>query len=565
MSRRTIPALFVLLAIYYALPLLLKIDWWGVRDWDLFTTIAAVPTGTVLNYGQFPFWNPYLGGGNILFHHPEVTVLSPFFLFYLLFGPLVGLKLQVLLCYAIGFGGSYLLARSFGLSRIAGVLFSVAYFGSVHFALHIAEGHMPFTHYCFLPWFVAFVVMAREQRHHIIWAAAALALMVLGNGGAVPLLYTLFFGGMLCLLLSIQHRTVNYLLYLAAATLGGLGLAAVKFLPGVVYLIENTWEGNPNESIPLSALDNIFFGFEHSLFVKHFEQQTWAWHEYGAYISPFLVLLALTTLIWRFRSHWPWLVIAAFFFLFGLGDHGSASPWAILTSLPGFSSLRGTGRAFHFVILSFAMLGAIGYDLLSARLAASRAKLSAYIVNFAVLVIVVTNIVFAWGIISEANHHPPPQIHRSEQFRQTIDPQGGALRSYLANRGALRSPWLSAYHPSRGLVTDNGQVLQHYAVEGQVDVRDRTVTPNVITYNLTGVHPGRLVIGMGYDKGWSADDGRPLTPVNGLISFAFDRGPETLVLRYRTPHLWLGLAVSILTLIALILFWRQASVHKRSS
>jgi uncharacterized membrane protein YfhO len=50
-----------------------------------------------------------------------------------------------------------------------------------------------------------------------------------------------------------------------------------------------------------------------------------------------------------------------------------------------------------------------------------------------------------------------------------------------------------------------------------------------------------------------------------LISFAFDRGPETLVLRYRTPHLWLGLAVSILTLIALVLFWRHTPSAKRSS
>lgn len=556
-SRRTIPAIFVLLALYYALPLLLKIDWWGVRDWDLFTTIAAVPTGTVLHYGQFPFWNPYLGGGNILFHHPEVAVLSPFFLLYLIFGPVVGLKLQVLVCYGIGFGGSYLLARSFGLSRYAGMLFSIAYFGSVHFALHIAEGHMPFTHYCFLPWFVYFVMEAREQRHRIVWAAGALALMVLGNGGAVPLLYTLFFTGMLCIMLSVQHRTGAYLVNLVAATIGGLGLAAVKFVPGIIYLMENRWEGNPDESIPLSALGDIFFGFEHSLFAKHFEQQVWAWHEYGAYISPLLVLLALTTLIWRFRKHWPWLVIAGFFFLFGLGDFGLVSPWAILTSLPGFSALRGTGRAFHFVILSFAMLGAVGYDLLMARLTSSRAGASRFIVNLAALVIVGTNIVFAWGILTEANRQPPQQVHRSETFRQAIDPQARAYHSYLANRGALRSPWLSAYHPSRGLVTDNGEVLPHYVLEGRASTIDRTVTPNVITYRLTGIDPGQLVIGMGYDKGWSADDGRRLSPVNGLISFAFGRGQETVILRYQTPHLWVGLIISVLTLAGLIFLWRR--------
>jgi len=563
--HRAIPALFVLLAVYYALPLLLKIDWWGVRDWDLFTTIAAVPAGTVLHYGQFPFWNPYLGGGNILFHHPEVTVLSPFFLLYLIFGSVVGLKLQVLVCYGLGFGGSYLLARAFGVSRVAGVLFSVAYFGSVHFALHIAEGHMPFTHYCFLPWFSYFVIESHNRRHWIIWAALALMLMVLGNGGAVPLVYTLLFTGLLCVLLGLRDGRTAYLVNFVAATIAGLGLAAVKFLPGVIYLAENRWEGNPDESIPFSALGKIFFGFEHSLFVKHFDEQTWAWHEYGAYTSPLLVLLAMTALVWRFRQQWPWLVMAAFFLLLGLGDFGAISPWAILTSLPGFASMRGTGRAFHFVILAVAMLGAIGYDLLCARLSVSRSMISRVVVNLAAVGIIGTNLIFAWNILSEANRQPPEPVHRAEQFRQAIDTQGRAFRSYLANRGALRSAWLSAYHPSRGLVTDNGEVLQEFVLEGEARVNAREITPNVMTYDITGSTAGRMVTGMGFDKGWAAADGRPLEAVNGLICFAFDRGNQKVILRYRTPHLWLGLAVSLASLAALGGMWYHVRRPTRSS
>ena len=105
----------LLLAVYYALPFLLKLTWWGVRDWDLFLTIAAAPAGSILDYGQFPFWNPYLSGGNILFHHPEVAVLTPFFLFYLLFGAVIGLKLQVLMAYFLGFWGSMRLGRTLGM------------------------------------------------------------------------------------------------------------------------------------------------------------------------------------------------------------------------------------------------------------------------------------------------------------------------------------------------------------------------------------------------------------------------------------------------------------------
>ena len=75
-----VPVVLFLLAVYYVLPFLLKLNYWGIRDWDLFTTVTAVPVSAIVDYGQFPFWNPYLMGGNILFHHPEVAIFSPFFL-----------------------------------------------------------------------------------------------------------------------------------------------------------------------------------------------------------------------------------------------------------------------------------------------------------------------------------------------------------------------------------------------------------------------------------------------------------------------------------------------------
>ncbi|HKK21680.1 MAG TPA: hypothetical protein VJ983_09425, partial [candidate division Zixibacteria bacterium] len=115
-STLTYPLVFLVLAIVYSLPFFLRLTNWGIRDWDLFETIAAVPAGTILHYHQFPFWNPYLAGGNILFHHPEVAVLSPFLLLYLVFGAVIGLKLQVFICYFLGFWGSHKLFTRLGMS-----------------------------------------------------------------------------------------------------------------------------------------------------------------------------------------------------------------------------------------------------------------------------------------------------------------------------------------------------------------------------------------------------------------------------------------------------------------
>ena len=562
-SKVLFPIISLVLAVYYALPFLLKLRYWGVRDWDLFTTIAAVPAGEILHYGQFPFWNPYLAGGNILFHHPEVAVLTPFFLLYLLFGAVIGLKLQVLIAYFLGFWGSQRLFRSLGTSALAAVVGSVAYFGAVHFALHFAEGHMPFTHYAFLPWFLHGVIEAPRDRRYLYLATAALALMILGNGAAVPFLYTMMFSLGLIGLRALDRRRFDEALALVAATVLGLLLSAVKFLPMVLYMVQNTWEGNPDESIPFSALGKIFFGLKHSIYTTNFAQQQWGWHEYGAYISPLLVLLALYQLITRFRRYWYWPVIGLFFLLLGLGNFGAGSPWAIFSGLPGFSSMRSTGRAFQFVILTFAVLGALGLDAVLERLHKSKRESIGRIGVFvAAAVVVATNLIFAWPIMAGAFHEPPKTIMRSPVFHNVIDKEPHAYENYLANRGSLISPWLSAYYPSRALVAEGDVVLEDYMISGTAEVKKRLYTPNVITYEIVGTQAtvGEMVIGMGYDVGWVAEDGRPLHPVQGLIAFPVNPGDQTVVLVYRTPFFCVGLVISLLTLIGLSIDYRRRRV-----
>ena len=122
----------------------------------------------------------------------------------------------------------------------------VAYFGSVHFALHFAEGHMPFTHYCFLPWFIDFILRAEQSKKNLLWAGISLALMILGNGAAIPLLYTGLFSLLLFSGLAIEHQKLIHLKNFVISFLMGVGLSAIKFIPMVIYLFQNQWIGNPD-------------------------------------------------------------------------------------------------------------------------------------------------------------------------------------------------------------------------------------------------------------------------------------------------------------------------------
>ncbi|HSG98628.1 MAG TPA: hypothetical protein VLB27_01175, partial [candidate division Zixibacteria bacterium] len=93
-------------ALVFSAPFLARLTQWGIHDWELFSAMGEIPRTLLLQFGQFPYWNPYIGGGNILFHHPEVATLTPLYLLPLLFGAIIGLKLQVTLCYFLGFWGS---------------------------------------------------------------------------------------------------------------------------------------------------------------------------------------------------------------------------------------------------------------------------------------------------------------------------------------------------------------------------------------------------------------------------------------------------------------------------
>lgn len=545
--------LSLILALIYSLPLLLHPHDLGVRDWDLFTTIAGVPVGSIIYYGQFPFWNMYMGGGNILFHHPEVLILSPFFVLYLIFGELVGLKLQVFLCYFLGFYGSFKLFGRLGMSKLVSFTMAIVYFGSVHFALHFAEGHMPFTHFCFLPWFVYYIHKSIDHTKYIIGAVVALTLMILGNGAAIPFLYTMTFSSLLFLLLALQTKKVKYFLNYIYATLGALALSAVKFIPMIIYLMQNKWEGNPEEVIPLSALGDIFFGLKHSLFTKTFLGQIWGWHEYGAYISPLVILFLIYTLVIKFKKFYPYLILLIFFLILGLGNFGKLSLWSLLSHLPGFSSARCTGRSFQLVILSAAIIGGFGFDLLRDRLQKFNIYLKA-IPYLLLLIVAGTNIYLSYPIISSAARNEVPPISRHEEFRNVIDSKPQAYRNYLANQGSLVSPWLSAYHPSRALVGPDNVVYSEYIKSGEAQVIAKNYTPNRIEYTLNAQTAGSIIIGMGYDRGWSEQSGVKLYRDQDLIAFDFEPGENRYILTYQTPYFYPSLVISLITLLFLIVY-----------
>jgi len=59
------------------------------------------PPLSVAHFHQLPLWNPYECGGTPMIGDPQSRVLTPFFLIHLLFGPVVGIHLEIALHFAL--------------------------------------------------------------------------------------------------------------------------------------------------------------------------------------------------------------------------------------------------------------------------------------------------------------------------------------------------------------------------------------------------------------------------------------------------------------------------------
>jgi len=81
-------------------------DWWG-----FFHPTADALRRIVLQYHQFPWWNPWSLGGTPLFADPQVAVISPDTLLVLLFGAVLGPKLALIGYTILGYEGTRLLCR----------------------------------------------------------------------------------------------------------------------------------------------------------------------------------------------------------------------------------------------------------------------------------------------------------------------------------------------------------------------------------------------------------------------------------------------------------------------
>lgn len=352
-------------------------------DFDYYSQLYEAFRISVIEYGQFPAWNPWLSGGVPLWQNPQFGLISLQSLLVLPFGSIEGMKITYIIYALIGFWGMYVLSRvTFKATRLRSALLSFIWVFSGFFAGH-GITHFTFTSFFFLPWIIYFIIERDRIKYAWLGLGGFMAAIALSSVHYATLFTPLVIAAYLALslitlrktnagvwTLGIQVRIKDMFFVIKAAAVfiilaGWQFIATYSFVSNNERLITN---GGEEYLTPLGIFKAIFLPVDTS--IVSMPNVTWGWGEYSMYIgfAALIILVVITVqiilhLIKRISipiTQPKWVVVALIVgvtgVLLALGDFGPYSPFHLLHELPGFTQTRVPSRWMIYTIFAILLL-----------------------------------------------------------------------------------------------------------------------------------------------------------------------------------------------------------------
>jgi hypothetical protein len=224
----------------WCLPLIVRPDLRGTpaTDWEWFLSYFQALRSSVVDHGQFPGFNPWMYLGTPLWANPQIGPVSHFTPPVLLFGPLVGMKLGIVLTYLLSFETGRALGRHLFKTPLAAVMAGLLYALNTSLAAHWVLGQACFAAYPFVPLLVLYCLRLPDRDRP--WAGAAaggIAGLMIHCGVHYYMIYALLLSGLLCLWVTASNRAWLRLPRFAGQfALALVAVAAVRILPMLAVL-----------------------------------------------------------------------------------------------------------------------------------------------------------------------------------------------------------------------------------------------------------------------------------------------------------------------------------------
>ena len=593
-------ALFSGLALLYTLPIFKNLSYWGHLDWDQFTFWHAVPREIILRYKQFPLWNPYANGGNVLLAHPQSAFLSPFFIFVLLGGPVLGLKLEIFFHLLLGLAGMHALSRYLGLNSRCAYFTACVYMLSSVFPLHLGEGQAEWLALSFVPWIFLFYLKSLGQTRSpasganlhsagghssrasssvaarpLVGAVVTLSIILVSGVYVINLFLVFLF--VYAVLTSFQLKSIRPLSILGVVFAGACILGAVKLLPMLEFLREVPRLIDQKSGVDLPTLWTMLLGREQSFLDMRLWETTlmdngtyqYGWHEYGAYIGLLPSFLFIFGIMKGYKKHWPLIGTAFFCLLLVLGDTSPLNLWRVLHHFPVYASLTVPSRFIFCFVFPVAILSGFGLSQIETGVRTRGRTLSLLILIFVAADLWLVNSV----LFEQVFCIPPVQVAREPVFRQRYSTlnfykkkelsRSSQYPVFLSNSGILDAYECAAV--KRGevrTVSDPRYRGEVYFMNEDGKIFDMSFSPNTIRADVEAEKTDILVVNQNYFSGWRVkSDGIALRPAvyKGLLAVRLGPGRHKVIFYYLPLSfiLGLGLTLSGLALAAVVLAGRR--------
>ena len=524
-------------------------DWstYGFHDWDVMTSYRYITVLSLKEYGEGPWWNPWMCGGFPAFGHYEAAsnLVSPYLPVFLLLDVHHAIRVEVAANALIGLAGTYLLAGQFTRSIGLRTLLAIAYGLNGRWALQAATGHGMHLQYCWLPWVLYFFHRAQRphQLHHAVISGAILGYMVFA-GAIYPLPHTALALSLYAVLLAGFARSWRPLATLGIAGTCGVGFGAPKLFAVLDGLSRAPRLIESKEVIGLKELVVMLTDPSQAYGRFPIRVPAYGWHEWGLYVGPvFALCLVLGILFARGPREDSLKIVGILFVLLGFGAFHRHSPWALLHHLPIFSSQHVPSR-FHYPMILLLGLVFVAWAGRQLDRSLRRHPWLDWLV-LAGVALVASDIaeVSARSIAQAFWMEPPDHIERSQLFEHHTHPTvhykrrdwaPPILLGMFANRGLIKCYGLDPNFDGVGAIAADAPDYpgRAYVTQGNGSAEVVEWSPNRVVLRVQGASPEALLVyNMNYDPSWSAN-GKPALDYHHSVAARLGGGNETVELSY---------------------------------
>ncbi|MDP2749605.1 MAG: hypothetical protein Q8O89_02105 [Nanoarchaeota archaeon] len=595
----------------FYLPILQNINNWGIRDWSFFQVSTGILKKSLVENHQVPLWDPFSCGGRPLISNPQAAFISPLSITILLFGEIIGLKLNMLFLMIFGGIGCYCLARELKIGKISALLVPLVFTFSSYYSAYLVEGHYWNIVYGLFPFAFYFFVRAQKEIKFLIISGLLIAFMLF-EGHSYGIAFSVLFLGIFSVLLTIKSKDKKPLLSFIFLAIIILFFVAVKIFPVMSYVIENP-RNVASENQAAYTLNLFWQGLtnsEQGAYDHQFPNQVAGWFEYSMYIGLIVVIIFLIGCLLLFKRDWPLIIACLIFIFLTFGQNLIINFWGLLQHLPVFSSMHHPTRFKIFVLLCIALISA---KLLSKFEKLESIKISKKIniknASTAIVILILALVAISlfrvsYGLSKEGFIIPPIDV-KNEQFhyeeaaevsnpytKDKVIPQmyesTYGSKSYINFlRGVGTKNCYDSVYVKRGgeaKIIWNSTIMNYQEnpkYRGEVFFESDINENRLLDKALNNAHiesmdfqgfvlvvdkvsdSDMLILSQNYEKGWNAKGSMDNTVYerNGLIGVKVNENTTKIVLTYAPKSYIIGLWITIFsTIFFLFLFFRWDNI-----